>query len=141
MFRRFRSPPPNLGPGDGRLAPCGKAPNCVSSQASDPRHVIAPLEFSGSPAQAFDDLERLVASLPRTRIVARSGNYMHAEFTTRLFRFTDDVEFLLDEPAGLIHVRSASRIGRSDFGTNRRRVETIRKLFYSAVASEKDSEG
>jgi uncharacterized protein (DUF1499 family) len=88
--------------------------------------------FSGGPAQAFDRLERLVASLPRTRIVTRTSEYLHAEFTTRLLRFTDDVEFLLDEKAGAIHVRSASRIGHSDLGTNRRRVETIRRLFEPA---------
>lgn len=129
MFRRLRSPPPKLGVRDGRLAPCGRAPNCVSSQADDPQRAVAPLEFSGHPTEAFKRLERLIASLSRTRVVSRDGNYLHAEFTTRLLRFTDDVEFLLDESAGVIHVRSASRVGHSDFGTNRRRVEMIRKLF------------
>jgi len=132
VFRRLRSPPPNLGPREGRLAPCGKAPNCVCSHAGDPPHAIAPLEFSGTAAQAFERLERLIASLPRTRIVTRTGNYLHVDFTTPLLRFTDDVEFLLDEQAGVIHVRSASRIGHSDLGTNRRRVEAIRERFRAA---------
>lgn len=129
MFRRLRSPPPNLGVRDGQLAPCGRAPNCVSSQADEPQRAVAALEFSGDPTEAFGRLEQLIASMPRTRIVSREGNYLHAEFTTRLLRFTDDVEFLLDENAGLIHVRSASRVGHSDLGTNRRRVETIRRMF------------
>lgn len=132
MFRRLPSAPPHLGPHEGRLAPCGKAPNCVCSQADDPPHAIVPLEFSGGAAQAIERLERIVASLPRTRIVTRTGNYLHAEFTTLLLRFTDDVEFLLDEGASVIDVRSASRVGYSDLGTNRRRVEMIRERFRTA---------
>ena len=131
MFRSWRLRPGNLGPSEGRLSPCGKSPNCVSSQTADPQHAVAPLEFTGDPARAFEQLESIVARLPRTQIVAQTGDYLHAECTTRVFRFVDDLEFLLDGPAGLIHVRSASRAGYSDLGVNRRRVETIRSLFQS----------
>ena len=128
MFRRSPSRP-GLGLRDGRLSPCGPTPNCVSSQAADPRHALAPLAFTGDPASAFERLEQVLARLPRTRIVARTGDYLHAECASRIFRFVDDLEFLLDGPSRIIHVRSASRVGYSDFGVNRRRVETIRRLF------------
>jgi uncharacterized protein (DUF1499 family) len=64
--------------------------------------------------------------MPRTRVVSEEANYLHAEFTSRLFRFVDDVEFHVDENAGLIQFRSASRAGRNDFGVNRARMEQIR---------------
>jgi uncharacterized protein (DUF1499 family) len=114
--------PTNLGAKDGRLALCKRSPNCVSSQAdpSDREHYIAPLMGS------MDDVKKAVEALPRTRIVLAHPNYLYAEFRSRLFGFVDDVEFLFDGVA--IQVRSASRLGRRDFGVNRRRVEQIRAL-------------
>jgi uncharacterized protein (DUF1499 family) len=63
------------------------------------------------------------------------GNYLHVEMRSLMFRFVDDVEFSLAASAGLIHVRSASRVGYSDFGVNRKRVERIRAAFDSQPAS------
>ena len=108
-----------------RLADCSKIPNCVCSQASLPARHIKPLSFTGPAAIAWDKLQRLIAAMPRATIRTRDERYMRAEFTSRVFRFVDDVEFLLEE--GIIHVRSASRVGLGDFGVNRARVEEIRR--------------
>lgn len=112
---------------DGRLRPCPSSPNCVCSQDEDAGHHIDPLRFADSPRAAWDRLHDLVHKLPRTRVVSRDDNYLHVEFTTPLMRFVDDVEFLLDESASQIHVRSSSRIGHSDLGANRKRIEAIRQ--------------
>jgi uncharacterized protein (DUF1499 family) len=121
--------PDNLGARDGKLAPCPGSPNCVCSQAEDAAHHVEPLGFEGEPEEAFARLKEVLASWPRTRIVTATDRYVHAECRSLLFRFVDDVEFLLDGPGRVIHVRSASRAGRSDFGVNRRRVEAIREAF------------
>ena len=118
--------PPSLGARQGRLAPCPSSPNCVSSQADDEMHRVVPLPFSGTAAAAIDRLAGTVRSLPRASVITATDTYLHAEFRSAVFRFVDDVEFLADESAGVIHVRSASRVGTSDLGVNRRRVETIR---------------
>ena len=123
--------PPGLGVRDGKLSGCPATPNCVCSQAATPRHAIEPLRFNGDPADAWGRLRQLLAAWPRTRILTSTDTYLHAECKSPFFRFTDDVEFLLDGDGRLIHVRSASRAGRSDFGVNRRRVEAIRQTFAS----------
>lgn len=109
-----------------RLAPCPSSPNCVSSMSSDERHRIAPIPFAGPASAAMDRLDGIVRSLPRASVVTATGTYLHVEFRSAVFRFVDDVEFLVDESAGLIQVRSASRVGFSDLGVNRRRIEAIR---------------
>ncbi len=119
-------------PGDvaaGRLRACPASPNCVSSQAADAAHRVEPIAFDGDPAAALDRLRRAVLSLPRARIVRADQSYLHAEFTSLFFRFVDDVELLIDPTRRLIQVRSASRVGYSDLGANRRRVEAIRRAF------------
>ena len=116
---------------DGRFAPCPKKPNCVSSQAAatDKQHYIEALTYSGEPSQAREWLNRAVTRMKRARLVVREGNYWRAEFTSALWRFVDDVEFLFDDDARRIDIRSASRIGKRDFGVNRRRIEEIRRRF------------
>jgi uncharacterized protein (DUF1499 family) len=118
--------PTNLGVKDGRLAPCKRTPNCVSSQAEpqDREHYISPIAFRGSVAE----LRRAVESMPRASVIAADGQYLYAEFRTPLMRYVDDVELYYDQRAGLVHVRSASRLGRRDFGVNRKRVEELRAL-------------
>jgi len=118
--------PVNLGVHNGKLAPCPASPNCVSSQGSDREHSIEPLRYTGSPGEAMDRLKKIVISMKRSRIITETGSYIHAEFTSALFRFVDDVEFFLDERAAVIQVRSSSRIGYSDLGVNRKRIEDIR---------------
>ena len=110
-----------------RLASCPPTPNCVSSQALDPRHRIPPLRFSGSPSEVMNRVSEIVLSLPGARIESASDTYLHARVKTPVFRFVDDLELLLDPKAGVIHVRSASRTGTWDLGANRRRVEWLRR--------------
>jgi len=118
--------PANLGVKDGRLAPCKRTPNCVSSQAdpADRDHHIAPIAFRGS----MQELRRAVESMERASVISAERNYLYAEFRTKLMRYVDDVELYYDEKQGLVHVRSASRLGRRDFGVNRNRVEALRRI-------------
>lgn len=118
--------PTNLGVKDGRLAPCKRSPNCVSSQAdpADREHHIAPIAFRGS----MGDLRKAVESMERSSVIRAERNYLYAEYRTKLLRYVDDLELYYDEAAGLVHVRSASRLGRRDFGVNRKRVEALRAI-------------
>ena len=126
--------PDNLGVTNGRLKPPPSSPNAVSSQAQDASHAIAPLSYSSSRGRAMDALVKIVEATPRTRIVSRTQDYLYAEYQSALMGFVDDVEFWFEPNAKLIQVRSASRLGYSDFGVNRARIEDIRrKLAASAV--------
>lgn len=120
--------PENLGVKDGRLAPPKPTPNCVSSQAeaADEEHFIAPIPFKGDAPVAMAAVRAAVESMRDATVIRQEGGYLYAEYRTKLMRFVDDVEFLFDAKAGLIHVRSASRLGRRDFGVNRARVESLR---------------
>lgn len=129
LFSVLSSRPTNLGVRDGKLAACPASPNCVCSTDSDSDHTIEPLTFSDPPEAAWDRLRQILTAMPRTRIVTDDATYLHAECTSLLFRFVDDLEFLLDPAAQRIHVRSASRAGHSDLGVNRARVEAIRSAF------------
>ena len=116
----------DLGVRDARLSPCPSSPNCVSSDARDAEHTVEPFAFRGAPAQAWQAARSAVASLPRTRIVSETPEYLHVECRSLLLRFVDDLELHLRAQEGIIAVRSASRVGYSDLGVNRRRVEAIR---------------
>jgi len=117
--------------GDTTLTPVANKPNNVSSQAdvNDRAHYVAPLKFTGDAAPAFQKLLKLVQAQPRTSVVTRDGQYLHAEFSTPLMGFVDDVEFLLAPEPRLIHVRAAARLGYSDLGVNRKRAESLRAQF------------
>lgn len=115
------------------LPDCPPTPNCVCSTASRPAQRVDPLTFTGDWQAARDRLVKLLESLPRTRIEAIDDRTLHVTFTTRIFRFVDDVHFSF-EPNGMIQVRSASRLGYSDLGTNRRRVEDLRQR-WNALSS------
>ncbi|MBN1261957.1 MAG: DUF1499 domain-containing protein [Anaerolineae bacterium] len=117
--------PVGLGVTNGRLAPCPESPNCVSTWAQDEIHRMEPAPFATPAAQAHAKLLEIIHALPRTRIVTDTPTYVYAEFRTPTFYFIDDVEFVIDEEAGVIHFRSASRLGYSDLGLNRRRLEEI----------------
>jgi len=121
--------PTNLGVQDGKLVPCPSSPNCVNSQSEDPLHKIEPLTYNTSAAEAIANLKKLIQSQERVTIISESPNYIYAEFKTKIMGFVDDVEFYLDEAAKVIHIRSASRLGQSDLGVNRNRIETIRAGF------------
>ncbi len=121
--------PDNLGVRDGRLAPPKPTPNNVNSQTdkrADAAHYIEPLRYSGDARKAWAALRKVIDGMPRAKVVTAEPNYLYVEFTSKLMGYVDDTEFYLDEKAGVIQVRSASRLGRSDFGVNRERIESIR---------------
>jgi uncharacterized protein (DUF1499 family) len=76
--------------------------------------------------EAKEELKRVILAMPRTNIVEETPGYVRAEFMSALWRFVDDVEFSFDDSAKLVHIRSASRLGKGDLGVNRKRLETIR---------------
>ena len=123
--------PANLGAKDGRLAACPASPNCVSSQATDERHQIAPLAFTGDPDTAFVRLKQILTRRKDTTIIEERSEYLRVEMRTTFF--VDDGEFLLDRERQVIQVRSASRLGYSDLGKNRSRVEEIREQFVTPL--------
>ena len=123
---------PKLGVNNGHLMECPQTPNCVNSQAKDDKHAIQPIAFIGTSKEAQVSLLKILDELKPAKVVAVQDNYIHAEFVSKLFRFIDDVEFYFPKTDGKetsIHVRSASRVGRSDFGANRKRIEHIRSFF------------
>jgi uncharacterized protein (DUF1499 family) len=132
LLSAFSRRPDGLGVKDGRLAPCPDTPNCVCSQAADDAHRMEPIPFDGDPDAARARLKAVLARMPRTVVVEDRGDYLRAEAVSLVFRFIDDVEFLIDRDAKVIHFRSASRGGRSDLGVNRRRMEAIRAAFAAA---------
>lgn len=119
--------PDNLGVHDGALAPCPDKPNCVNSRASRRLHAIEPLPVMGDPASSMQRLREIVSAMPRTEVITARADYLYAECASRLLGFVDDLEFQLD--GDTIHVRSASRLGYSDLGVNRKRVEGIRSAY------------
>ena len=121
--------PDNLGVHEGQLAKAPDSPNCVSTQTPDRSHWIAPLTFAGTPAAAISQLGSVVSQMPGSTIIEQTDDYLYAEFRSQIFRFVDDVEFFLEPESARMHFRSASRVGYSDLGTNRSRMEQIRVLF------------
>ena len=122
--------PSNLGvnvEAGGRLAPCPSSDNCVSSDATTEMHRVEPFRLNGSPQEIWPQVRAVVEAMSRTKIVTSDDAYLHAECTSRVFRFVDDLELHLRPDDGIIAVRSASRIGRGDLGVNRKRVEALRQ--------------
>ena len=120
---------PVLGITDGHLMTCPKTPNCVSSHAKDETHFIQPTVFIGTSQQAQRRLLEILMEWEGTKIVVFQDKYIRAEFTSKIFRFVDDVEFYFPATGTkeiTIDSRSASRVGTSDFGVNRKRMEQIR---------------
>ena len=125
--------PGNLGVKDGRLKPPSRTENSVSSQAhlhaDHPQQqyaAIEPLPLRGNAKASMAALRALVAAQRGATLIEQRDDYLLAEFSTALLRFTDDVEFWIDATAGVIHVRSSSRLGRKDLGVNRERIERLR---------------
>ncbi len=128
--------PDDLGVKDGKLKRISKTENSASSQADlwvdHPMRDYArvePIKFSGDGKAAMAKLAGIVKALPRTVVITQEPGYLYAQCSTALMKYTDDVEFYLDESAGVIHARSSSRLGRKDFGVNKARIEEIRRRF------------
>lgn len=111
---------------NGKLQPCPPGPHCVSSDETRADRRIAALQASGDAEAAWRGLRTYIVALPRTQVIDEGADYLHLTFTSRFFRFTDDVEFLLREAQGEIAMRSSSRLGYYDFGVNRERLESVR---------------
>ncbi|MFT4554146.1 MAG: hypothetical protein ACI9S8_002792 [Chlamydiales bacterium] len=122
------SVPLTLGVHNNRLAPCPDTPNCVSSQSEDSPHYITPL-FNRHFSEPIQTLRSIVDKYPRVKVLTQNETYLHVEFCSFLWGFTDDVEFYYSQSEEVVHVRSAARVGYKDFGTNRRRMEAIRANF------------
>jgi len=137
LFCACAAPSAQTGLVDNRLRPCPDSPNCVNSEAESGQARIEPLIYKGSPGQAWRDLKRAIGETGG-EIVAEESGYLRAVYTSLLFRFKDDVEFRLDPQEKAIQVRSASRIGYSDLGANRRRVERIRRRFEELTQARSD---
>jgi len=127
-------PAARLGVTDGKLAPPARTPNNVSSQANlwpdAPRHQeaqIAPLPAQGDAAKTMAKLKTIVEATPGAQVIESRSDYLYAQYTSRLMKFVDDVEFWFDPAAGVVQVRSASRLGEKDFDVNRARIESIRQ--------------
>jgi uncharacterized protein (DUF1499 family) len=124
--------PANLGVENGRLTPCPNSPNCVSTQATDEQHSIAPLPYEGETAVAHATILTILQANPSFSLITNTPTYIYAEAQTAFWKFTDDVEFYFDETEGLIQFRSASRLGYGDAGLNRQRMEEIQAAFQTA---------
>lgn len=121
MFNFSGTRPDDLGVTNGKLKPCPGTPNCVNSQSNNDQEKVEPL-----PAVSIAEIKKIVETMERTTIITETDNYLYAEFKSKLMGYVDDVEFYLDSAENVIHVRSASRLGKSDLGVNRKRVEAIR---------------
>jgi len=118
--------PDDLGLRADVLSPCPASPNCVCSDEQPGSHHVPPLVFEGDSAEVWQAARQAVAEWPRTKIVSEGADYLHAESASALFGFVDDVELQLRASSGQIAVRSASRVGYSDMGVNRKRIESLR---------------
>jgi uncharacterized protein (DUF1499 family) len=118
-------PPRGLAQPGAPLSPCPSTPNCVSTEAGDPGHAMPAVPFTDAPAAAQARARAALTAEPRTRVVLERPGYLHAESRSRLLRFVDDVEIVVDPTARVFRFRSASRVGRSDLGVNRKRMERV----------------
>ena len=122
------TPPAAIGVVDGKLSPCPESPNCVSTQSDDETHKGEALSFRGTLTETMAAVVRVVGKMERTTIITQSDDYLHVEYRTKI-GFVDDVEFLLDKSTRTVHFRSASRVGYSDLGVNRKRMEGFSDLY------------
>jgi uncharacterized protein (DUF1499 family) len=123
----------SLGVKDGKLAPCPDSPNCVSTQSDDRGRAMKPLPFVGTRFESRERIMKIIEGMKRSTIVIVTDSYIHAEFKSALWRFVDDVEFLLDENTRLVQFRSASRVGFYDFGVNRKRMKEISTSYLKSL--------
>ena len=118
--------PDNLGVVDGQLAQCPKSPNCVSTQSTDSEKTMPSIAIINDGAQTLSTIKSAISSnCPNAKLITESDSYLHYEFTSLLFRFVDDVEFFADDKEQVVHFRSASRVGHSDMGANKKRMSKI----------------
>jgi len=118
--------PDNLGVVDGQLAQCLESPNCVSTQSNDSEKTMPAIAIVDGGHQTLSKIKSAISSnYPKAKLISESDSYLHYEFTSLLFRFVDDVEFYADDSKQVVHFRSASRVGHSDMGANKKRMSKI----------------
>ncbi|MFC7062705.1 DUF1499 domain-containing protein [Halobacillus seohaensis] len=125
-----------LGIKDGQLAPCPKSPNCVSTSTEDYDKSMEPLPLLRSLTKTKKTIRSLIHQMERCEIIEETDNYLYVIFKSKVMKFKDDVEFYLNEETGLLHFRSSSRIGYSDFGVNRKRMEKFSESYNQIYESE-----
>ena len=128
LFSCAGNRPSNLGINDSKLSPCPDTPNCVSSDSTGSNDSISAIKIDSSKPDLWHSIREAVLELPRTIIVSETSDYLHAECKSAFFGFVDDLELHLRASENIIAIRSASRLGSSDFGVNRKRVEQLRNL-------------
>ena len=116
--------PKSTGIKNGKLYECPNSPNCVSSQAKDAKHYIDPLPYT---SESLNEIKTYLKEHYNTDVVEETPTYLHVVITTKILRFKDDLEFLVDRKNQVIHVRSASRVGYSDMNVNRKRIEKMKR--------------
>ena len=121
--------PDNVGKDMTTPSACPDSPNCVSTKSTDKEHSIENIKYTSTLEDANQRIIEIINSMKRTKIVVSKPSYIYATFTTKLFKFVDDVEIFFDDSLKVIHFRSASRVGYSDMGLNRKRMEEVRNLF------------
>lgn len=133
----------NLGMVGKQFHTCPQTPNCVSTMANpkDEEHFIAPLAYTGSREKAQARLETLLQELPRQKLIKKQSDYWHYEFRSAMMKFVDNVEFYFPEREKVIHMRSASELGYSDHGVNRKRLTAIQKAFLKVTGTSPSTEG
>jgi uncharacterized protein (DUF1499 family) len=137
FFSCAGQPPVNLGIHNNQLTDCPAKPNCINSQAIDENHTTIPFMYQGKKETAFKHLKKAIESFKRITIIVEKDNYLHIEFKSAIMGFIDDVEFYFPEEK-VIHVRSASRLGYSDFGVNQKRVEQLRERFVAELTNAQE---
>ena len=125
---------------DPQLKPCPESPNCVSTQTQQKSKQMDPIPFELDPKEVIKVIQGVAENLPNTHLEKESINYLHYTFKSKIFRFTDDVEFLIDVEQKLIHFRSASRTGYSDMGVNKKRMTVLGKAIKHAMESRTNSQ-
>jgi uncharacterized protein (DUF1499 family) len=129
MIQTLKKP---IGMKDGKFQPCPKSPNCVSTQSKDEKRKMEPLKYYSTLEEAKSKIKGIINSFKRTTLITEEDNYLHFEFRTATFKFVDDVEFYFDDSAKIIHFRSASRVGWSDMGVNKKRMKKVSELYTNA---------
>jgi len=118
-----------LGVTNAKFSPCSQKPNSVSTQTTQDIKKVDPLAFNGTLEETYELILKSLKGLKKNDIVTKESNYLHVTFTSKLFKFVDDVEFYFDEKAKLIHFKSASRVGYSDMGVNKKRYLKFKETY------------
>lgn len=136
IFHFSGNPPTSLGVTDGKLSKCPESPNCVVSQTDDEEHFIEPLSYQSDRNSAYNNFVKVLSVVPDTEIVEQTDNYIRTQSTSKLMGFVDDAEFYFPADKKVVEWRSASRLGESDLGVNRRRLEQIRLAFNDLTSNK-----